>query len=139
MLDALREELEPDNPNSSHSVPPSLDSLTALRRLRLSLSPLFFIESNLLKLLSPECNDSRDLSVRAGTGWKALLRSKLHLSGGSEDGRERRRSLPQRNEELDPALILVAQRTEIISAWNSPEIQQILKKRRPGLRHSPGL
>lgn len=139
MLDALREELEPDNPNSSHSVPPSPDSLTALRRLRLSLSPLFFIESNLLKLLSPERNDSRDLSVRAGTGWKALLRSKLHLSGGSEDGRERRRSLPQRNEELDPALILVAQRTEIISAWNSPEIQQILKKRRPGLRHSPGL
>ncbi len=120
MFDALKEELEPDDANLSHSPPSSPDSLTALRRLRLSLSPLFFIESNLLKLLSPECSDARDLSVRAGTGWKALLRSKLHLSGGPEDRRERRRSLPHRNEELDPAIILVAQREEIISAWNSP-------------------
>jgi len=46
------------------------------RRIRLSLSPLFVIEVNLMQILAPELKDAtRDIGVRAGSGWKALLQA----------------------------------------------------------------
>jgi len=46
------------------------------RRVRLSLSPLFVIETNLMQMLAPELKyATRDACVRAGSGWKALLQA----------------------------------------------------------------
>jgi hypothetical protein len=144
ILDALKEELEPEGelPTTPIAAPPG-SPLAALRRLRFSLSPLFFIESNLLKVLAPECTDSRDMTVRAGTGWKAALRLKIADSQQLEDAPpgERKSQPPSGNStsQHDPTYILVAQRADIISTWKSPQIQEILERRRPRLRHSPGL
>ncbi|KAF8196977.1 heterotrimeric GTP-binding alpha subunit [Pholiota molesta] len=143
ILDALKEELEPEGelPTTPIAAPPG-SPLAALRRLRFSLSPLFFIESNLLKVLAPECTDSRDMTVRAGTGWKAALRLKIADSQQLEDAPpgERKSQPPSGNStsQHDPTYILVAQRADIISTWKSPQIQEILERRRPRLRHSPG-
>jgi len=58
------------------STPTTEASPTArnFRRVRLSLSPLFVIEANLMQMLAPEFKDTtKDVCVRAGSGWKALL------------------------------------------------------------------
>jgi len=60
------------------SIPTTGASLTArnFRRVRLSLSPLFVIEANLMQILAPELKDAtKDVCVRAGSGWKALLQA----------------------------------------------------------------
>ncbi|KAF9484577.1 heterotrimeric GTP-binding alpha subunit [Pholiota conissans] len=146
ILDALQEELEPEGvyPTTPLSAIPG-SPLATLRRLRFSISPLFFIESNLLKIIAPECTDSRDMSVRAGTPWKSALRAKVDTLSNAEKARERRKSPPPlvgsgstSSSEHDPTNILVAQRGDIISTWKSPEIQDILQRRRSRLRHSAG-
>jgi len=137
ILDALSEEY---NPKGAPPTPTDANSpRRALSRLRLSLSPLFFIEANLLKILSPECSDSRDMSVHAGTGWKALLRGKELPSPGADSHtfghRPTQTFLNQAN---DPTFVLAAQRDDIIALWKNPEVQEILKRRRPHLKQTPG-
>lgn len=125
ILEALKEEYEPEDAASSTDTL-SHSPLRDLRRIQLGLSPLFFIESNLLKLLAPGCSDSRDMAMRAGNGWKALFR-------GDDGPRLGIRA------EHDPTSVLIAQRDDIISLWESPGIRAILGKRRPGFEDSPGL
>ncbi|KAF9530777.1 heterotrimeric GTP-binding alpha subunit [Crepidotus variabilis] len=137
VLDALQDEYEtngthPSNPIEETSKAP----LRALRRLRLSLSPLFFIESNLLKILAPECDDCRNMTVRAGAGWKALLQAKTSpFIPSSAKGSSTRPSSVQGliRQEYDPTSVLAAQRSDIVALWKDPEVQEILTRRRPRL------
>lgn len=146
ILDALSEEYQPD---VQATTPPDTKSdcpLRTLRRLQLSLSPLFFIESDLLKLLAPGYPDCRQMTVR--TTWKKLLQDKIAqpptshgLPAEGEHVPIRRRG--SRGQILpnvyDPTSVLVAQREDIISLWRNPEFQKILMSRRPWLRGSSGL
>ena len=95
------------------------------RVLRLGLSPLFLIESNLLKVMAPECADCRDMTVRAGADWKAMVDSKAKIRSMSR--------------EYDLTSVLVAQKKDIISLWRNAEVQQILARRRPRFNRSSGL
>jgi len=72
ILEALTEEYEPEGSPADAS---KQTFLRELRRIRLGFSPLFFIESNLLKLTAPGCSDSRDMAMRAGNDWKTLVRN----------------------------------------------------------------
>ena len=80
--------------------------------------------------------------VRAGHGWKELLRAKNDAFVADSE-RETRPGLPRSktsiNLEYDPSSILVAQRHDIIALWDNPGVQEILTRRRPQLRESPGL
>jgi len=141
ILDALKEEYEPSGyPTTSDS---SSTSLRRLRRMKLGLSPLFSIESNLLKILAPECADSREMIIRAGTGWKALLSSKtlqpFQSSANKENGLAHKKSYTTLKQENDPTYVLVGQKDDIIALWEDPETQEVLNRRRPNLRKQPGL
>ncbi|PPQ72683.1 hypothetical protein CVT24_012661 [Panaeolus cyanescens] len=136
ILDALAEECEPLGPYSSNAGSPntSKSALLYLRRMRFALSPLFSIESDLLKMLAPDCTDSRDMSVRAGAGWKTLLRRKSSNHDPSESWDVR----PMLTPELDPTPVFAAQRDDIIAFWNDSEVQDILRRRKPRIRDTPG-
>lgn len=124
IIEALEEEL-----NSLGTIQEEEDPQSPLHNFqtrRLGLSPLFLIESNLLKLLAPDRDDCRNMSIRAGEDWKATLYSK---SKGSEVV----------SQEYDPTPILVAQRHDIITLWRNDETQRILANRRLTLRRSSGL
>ncbi|KAF9556123.1 heterotrimeric GTP-binding alpha subunit [Agrocybe pediades] len=142
ILDALKEEYEPNGFPVTPTDPSSNSPLRMLRRIRLGLSPLFFIESNLLKVLAPECADSRVMTIRAGTGWKSLLKSKAAQpflsSANKENGLGHKKSYNTLNQENDPTSVLVGQRDDIIALWENPETQEVLKRRRPNLRKKPG-
>ena len=120
ILDALEEEY--DNLVPFHATPPPF---RVLQRLRLSLSPLFFIESNLLKILSPDCADCRGLTVRAGAAWQDVLSAKMGKQGSGQG--------------YDPTPVLIAQRNDIITLWRNADIQEILARRCPKLKRSAGL
>src|SRR6266545_3698221 len=77
ILEALSEEYQPNESELTTPIDAAPDSaLRTLRRIRLSLSPLFLIENNLLKLLAPGCADCRRMFVRAGTSWRMILHEK---------------------------------------------------------------
>ncbi|KAF5319274.1 hypothetical protein D9619_008512 [Psilocybe cf. subviscida] len=101
-------------------------SMRAYLCVRLGLSPLGIIE-----VLAPMCKDSRAV-VKSGSGWKTLLPTKLlPFSAGGGCSRL--------GTEKDPLSILIAQKDNIEALWLEDEIQQILSRRRPRLRQSPGL
>ncbi|KIM43926.1 hypothetical protein M413DRAFT_17870 [Hebeloma cylindrosporum] len=142
ILDALKEEYEPgeEYPATPTDASPK-SALRVLRKMRLCLSPLFFIETNLLRILAPDSLDSRDMAVRAGHGWKELLRAKGNpfvTDSERETQPGHRRSETLISSENDPSSILVAQRDEIIALWDNPSVREILKRRRPQLQDSPG-
>ena len=128
ILDALEEEydnLVPSDATPSGSTPFGSTPFRVLQRLRLSLSPLFFIESKLLKILAPDCTDCRGLTVQAGAAWQDVLNMKI---GKRESSRE-----------YNPTPILIAQRNDIIALWRNAEIQEVLARRCPKLKRSSGL
>lgn len=123
MMEVLQEEYESESRDDNRpSNPPSF--LRDFRRIRLGFSPLFLIESNLLKLLAPGCSDSRDIVIRAGNGWKTLVRE--NQEGSLERGQN------------DPTSVLAAQKDDIIGLWTNPGVQAILERRRPKFEHSSG-
>ncbi|KAF9032389.1 heterotrimeric GTP-binding alpha subunit [Panaeolus papilionaceus] len=136
ILDALSEECEPQGPysNNTGSQNASKSTLLYLRRMRFALSPLFSIESDLLRMLAPDCTDSRDMSVRAGAGWKTLLRMK----NSGYNPRDSYDVRPMLTPELDPTSVFAAQRDDIIAFWKDADIQDVLRRRRPRLRDTSG-
>ncbi|TEB18686.1 heterotrimeric GTP-binding alpha subunit [Coprinellus micaceus] len=113
-----------------------------LRRLRLTLSPLFFIGSNVLKLISPDCKDNcREVCVR-GTEWKGLLKRRPRASSVSDAPEyslaSRRRSQSVVNQEIDPTSVLCGSRAEIIDLWADPLVRQTLQRHRVYLEQMPG-
>ncbi|KXN83173.1 Guanine nucleotide-binding protein alpha-4 subunit [Leucoagaricus sp. SymC.cos] len=124
------------------------------RRIRLSLSPLLIIENNLMKMLAPETKDpTKDVCVRAGSGWKALLQAQRngqssqpssptegagHFGGPIASFVGRRQSHNSLNNESDPSQALIAQREEILWLWREPEIRKTLQRHSLQLEDSPG-
>ncbi|TFK38591.1 heterotrimeric GTP-binding alpha subunit [Crucibulum laeve] len=139
ILDALKAEWESDSslPRTPLGDPLPASPARNLRRIRLGLSPLFFIEANLMKLLCPETPDSRDVCVRAGSGWKALLSARRKSSPNRGDDLGRRRSQVLNNEN-DPTFVLAAQRDDIISLWSDARVQEVLERKRLRLENAPG-
>lgn len=140
ILDALKDEYEtpgvrPPTPTESSLRGPARN----LRRIGLGLSPLFFIETNLIKILSPDISDTRELCVRAGSGWKELLghRGKKAADGQESNGRPRSHTVI--NNENDPTNVLSAQKGDIIALWEDQTVQDILRKRGIRLEDQPGL
>lgn len=128
--------------------------IRTFRRVRLGLSPLFIIETNLMRMLAPETKDpTKDVCVRAGSGWKALLSAQRsgqssptsptkengNRSPGGHHGLGGRASHASLHGESDPSRMLVAEREEILWLWSDPEVRTVLKKHHVQLEESAGL
>ena len=140
ILDALKDEYEtsgvpPPTPTESSMRSPARN----LRRIRLGLSPLFFIETNLMKILSPDIGDARELCVRAGSGWKELLGHRGKKSANGQESNGRPPSHTVINNENDPTNVLSAQKGDVIALWEDQTVQDILRKRGIRLEDQPGL
>ncbi|KAG6918008.1 hypothetical protein DXG01_017018 [Tephrocybe rancida] len=107
-----------------------------LRRIRLGLSPLFFIAQNAVQLISPGSENFRDLCVRPGSNWKELLRERLNLP--SDDSHRKRRSQTPLNKEIDPTPVLVASKNDILTLWKDANVRAALKKRGVRMEEMPG-
>lgn len=108
-----------------------------LQRIRLGLSPLLFIESNIMQLISPGSENCRDVSVRPGSNWKALLKARAdNPVSGPAGGRRSQNPL---NKETDPTAVLAASKDDILILWQDPSVQVVLKKRNVRIEDMPGL
>ena len=150
ILDALEEYFYPNGLVSKSVDAPAGSALHIFHTVRISLSPLFLIETNVLNVLAPGCADCRRMFVRTGVAWKALLQAKAtravpvpSTSSESTSSPTGHRNSAQRQRsahlEYDPTPFLVAQREDIIGLWKNAEVQEILKGRRPRLKGSSGL
>ncbi|KAG6840155.1 hypothetical protein C0991_008560 [Blastosporella zonata] len=104
-----------------------------LRRIRLGLSPLFFIAQNAVQLISPGNQSFRDVCVRPGSSWKALLLERL-----GDSGNRNRRSQNPLNKEIDPTHVLLASKNDILTLWKDPNVRAALKKRGVRMEEMPG-
>lgn len=110
-------------------------TIQKFRRVRLGLSPLFLIESNLRKFLSPlELEQPHDACLRVGPGWKQKLCSRI---GSPTSGR--RRSNTVTSSEVDLTAVLAAQARDIIDLWEDSNVQRVLRRRKVCLEDNPAL
>ncbi|KAF8063178.1 G-protein alpha subunit [Lyophyllum atratum] len=110
-----------------------------LRRIRLGLSPLLFIEQNIMQLISPGCTHThRDLCVRPGSNWKATLKARTQVPVNGPTDVKRRRSQNHLNKEIDPTSVLVASKDDILVLWNDPNVRAVLKKKGVKMEDLPG-
>lgn len=150
IIETLKIEWDPATPTT----PVDMGSaIRTFRRVRLGLSPLFIVETNLMRMLAPETKDpTKDVCVRAGSGWKALLRAQRSGQSSSapvspREGRPagahglggRIQSHASLHGESDPGQVLIAQREEILWLWKDPEVRSVLKKHRVQLEEAAGL
>jgi hypothetical protein len=140
ILDALKDEYEtPSVPQPTPTESSLRGPAHNLRRIRLGFSPLFFIETNLIKILSPDISDPRELCVRAGSGWKELLGHRGKRAADGQESNDRPRSQTVINNENDPTNVLSAQKGDIIALWEDQTVQDILRKRGIRLEDQSGL
>jgi guanine nucleotide-binding protein subunit alpha len=105
-----------------------------------------------MKMLAPDTKDpTKDVCVRAGSGWKALLlthRNGQSSTSGSSNGDSpttsgspvgRRQSHSSLNNESDPSQALIAQKEEILWLWRDPDVRKTLLKRGLQLEDTAGL
>lgn len=132
-------------PSSAFRIP--THGLTANhRQIRLRLSPLLSMETALARKLLPENFDperpSREICVRANSGWKATLERatspESRASIGSRQGRSAQSSSEGRNRD-DPTQVLAACKDDIISLWQDPAVREVLWRHNVRLEDSPGL
>ncbi|RDB21671.1 Guanine nucleotide-binding protein alpha-2 subunit [Hypsizygus marmoreus] len=107
-----------------------------LRRIRLGLSPLLFVESNILQLISSGSHKYRDVYVRPGCDWKAVLKSRVMQA--ADGARNKRRSRNPMTKEYDPTSILAASKDDIMFLWNDPGVQAVLRKQGIRIEDMPG-
>ncbi|KAF9448736.1 heterotrimeric GTP-binding alpha subunit [Macrolepiota fuliginosa MF-IS2] len=148
----LKMEWDPTTPTTPVEASPAIRNF---RRIRLSLSPLFIMESNLMRMLAPETKDPiKDVCVRAGSGWKTLLQAQRRgqparaALAQNDDGARpttagsvlgpRRNSHTSLNHESDPSQALVAQRGEILWLWRDAEVRSVLRKQGVQLEETAG-
>lgn len=159
IIETLKAEWDPATPTTPVDASPAIRNF---RRIRLSLSPLFIIENNLMRMLAPETKDpTRDVCVRAGSGWKALLQAQRRrqpaqaspkrndnsstgaysmITTGTRAGLGvRRHSHTSLNSESDPSQALTAQREEILWLWRDVEVRSVLRRRGVRLEETAGL
>jgi guanine nucleotide-binding protein subunit alpha len=120
------------------------------RRIRMRLSPLLTMEAALARKLLPENFDpersSREICVRANSGWKTTLERATSPdsrpgSSSVKSGTRRVNSRPgtsdSRNRD-DPTAVLAACKDDILSLWQDPVVRDVLKKHNVRLEDSPG-
>lgn len=142
-------------PSSSLSRSTSSDRLPGCplndnhRQMRMRLSPLLSMEAVLARKLLPDNYDperSREICVRANSGWKATLEratSPDPRSGHSSNKHPRRPNSrggtnEGRNRD-DPTAVLAACKDDIINLWEDPIVRSVLNKHNVRLEDSPGL
>ncbi|KAF5350090.1 hypothetical protein D9756_009254 [Leucocoprinus leucothites] len=151
IIETLSAEWDPSPPASPAE---ASSAVRNFRRIRLSLSPLLIIENNLMKMLAPETKDpTKDVCVRAGSGWKALLQAHRNGQSSPPSPREggahsllgastgfvgKRQSHNSLNNESDPSQALIAQREEILWLWKDHDVRRVLLKRGVQLEDTSG-
>jgi hypothetical protein len=132
LLEILQEEWE------SINVVPSSQPDRNLQRILLGLSPLFIIETNLMQVISTSSNqNSRDVCVRSGGDWKAMLKSRATTPTPSSPTDRQRPSNP--NKQIDPTGVLAASKDDIVVLWEDPSVQAVLRKRNVKMEDMSGL
>ncbi|KAK7436201.1 hypothetical protein VKT23_019278 [Stygiomarasmius scandens] len=125
------------DPTTPPNTPPADEPVKrCLRRLHLRLSPLLSVETNVNKMLSVDPVGSKDICVRAGSGWKSKLgfRDPNRTSFESMD-------LPthsQSTNQDDLSRMLEASKDDIIQLWADPHIQELLSNNEVNLPDMPG-
>jgi guanine nucleotide-binding protein alpha-1 subunit len=120
------------------------------RRIRMRLSPLISMEAALARKLLPENFDpersSRDICVRANSGWKTTLERATspdaRPGSSAKSGARRISSRPGTSDTRsrdDPTAVLVACKDDILLLWEDPIVKDVLKKHNVRLEDSPGL
>lgn len=134
LLEILQEEWE------SVAVVKASQPNNNLRRIRLGLSPLLFIETNLMQLISPGNRNSRDICVRTGGDWKATLmaRAPSPVPSSPIDGKRSSHN-NHGNKQIDPTSVLAASKDDIVVLWTDPSVRDVLSKRGIKMEDMSGL
>lgn len=114
------------------------------RQIRMRLSPLLSMEAALARKLLPENYDperpSREICVRANSGWKVTLERATSPDSRPSAGPRRNGSKPGTSGNRDdPTAVLAACKDDIISLWQDPAVRDVLWKHSVRLEDSPGL
>lgn len=119
------------------------------RQIRMRLSPLLSMEAALARKLLPENFDperpSREICVRANSGWKVTLERATSPDARPSTGSRRNLSNAGRpttsdgRSRDDPTAVLAACRDDIIALWQDPAVRDVLWKHNVRLEDSPGL
>lgn len=134
LLEILQEEWE------SVDVVKTSQPNSNLRRIRLGLSPLLFIETNLMQLISPGNRNSRDICVRTGGDWKTTLMARAPSPVPSSPiDRKRSSHNNHGNKQIDPTSVLAASKDDIIVLWTDPSVRGVLSKRDVKMEDMSGL
>ncbi|KAI0737180.1 G-protein alpha subunit [Daedaleopsis nitida] len=139
----------PSSPGVRFSTSPLNDNH---RRIRMRLSALIPIEEELTKKLMPDSSAaSRDLCVRAGSGWKGIMTALgantstvlpdvslknpplvSALKGGS------RPNTADARYKDNPSAVLAACKDDIVALWEDTIVRGVLKKHNVRLQDMPG-
>jgi len=162
LLEVLQDEMDsvpqtkPSTPSSSVSRSSSSVRLPGPiltdnhRRIRMRLSPLISMEVALARKLLPENFDpersSREICVRANSGWKTTLERATSPdtrpgSNSAKSGTRRVSARPGTSDNRsrdDPTAVLAACKEDIITLWEDPVVKEVLKKHHVRLEDSPG-
>lgn len=131
LLEILQKEWESDNAGKTSQ------TIINLRRIRLGLTPLLFIETNLMRLISPGHQNSRDICVSTGGDWKTTLMTRI--SRPSSPASKRNSNNNHGNKEIDPTGVLAASKDDIVVLWTDPGVKAMLKKRGVRMEDMSGL
>ncbi|KAG7085387.1 hypothetical protein E1B28_002950 [Marasmius oreades] len=143
IIDVLSNPESPSSPSDSDSTLPPSPCLSnhrvnrKYRRLRLSLSPLLSVETNVNKIISNARVESQDLCVRAGGSWKSKL-------GFRDSGGGRRSSDTDYSSSVEDGAIsdltrmLEASSDDLTTLWADPEVRGMLASTGILINNHPG-
>lgn len=161
LLEVLQDEMDavpppksqaPSSMRSNSSASAPTGPLTDYhRRIRMRLSPLLSMEGALTQKLLPDNFDpersSREICVRANSGWKTMLeratspdaRPMLPTKGQSRRPISARPGTSDGRHKDDPTVVLAACKDDIVALWHDPIVREVLNKHNIRLEDSPGL
>ncbi|EPQ53559.1 G-alpha-domain-containing protein [Gloeophyllum trabeum ATCC 11539] len=125
---------QPQYVHTDGPVGPIIEPTPELKQLRMRLSPLKRVEEMLSKRISADdpnpvrkgLNSASEVSVRSGSGWKALARLSHRTRPASPDELE------------DAGRVIEACRDDIIELWADPVVQKGLKSNEIALQEQSG-
>ena len=155
ILDVLQEEW-----NSTTEASCTLNA--NLRHIRLKLSPLIFIGAKITQFIAPNISsqilaDTKENMIRTsnehwtqhrhevcvfpGSGWKERLQEQFilqtELMNNVPDYLDSRRG--SQAGEMDPGVVLVALKSDIMTLWQDGGVQALFKRRKLKIEEMPGL
>ena len=93
--------------------------------------PLLSMETNLTRKLLPEHYDpsrTREICVRAGSGWKSVLEKVTLERRGPPGGPQCCPMTSDGRSKDDPTLVLATSKDDIICLWEGEAIQALKKR-----------